>query len=217
MKHVNVSVKISVCAKKIIVRILAHVGKYLKSIADTSVIACDKIIYVMDIASTNVANTIATNESTNSDGKKVRYKIDCYIFHSFISDYITIDNYYYLLSLAKHRSKLKKFCPASNIKMVNNEFQKNHIKNRICYYFDNIIKFEGSNCDKTLIDEKSHENILIYDISYKTLIGAKPLGIRFNIIDGFIRIYDRNRYIKLLGSKKYDDIYNRIRYLRNLQ
>ena len=34
-----------------------------------------------------------------------------------------------------------------------------------------------------LIDEKLHENILIYDISYKTLIVSKPLRIRFDKID----------------------------------
>ena len=36
------------------------------------------------------------------------------------------------------------------------------------------------------------KNILIYDISYKTLIGAKPLQIRFTKIDGFIRFYDED-------------------------
>ena len=35
--------------------------KYLKSIADTSVIACDEIISVMDIISTKMTNIIATN------------------------------------------------------------------------------------------------------------------------------------------------------------
>ena len=35
-------------------------GKYLKSIADTSVIGCDEIIYVIDIVSTNMANTLLT-------------------------------------------------------------------------------------------------------------------------------------------------------------
>ena len=29
-----------------------------------------------------------------------------------------------------------------------------------------------------LLDEKSYKNILIYDNSYKTLIGSKPLCIR---------------------------------------
>ena len=53
-----------------------------------------------------------------------------------------------------------------------------------------IIKIEDFNLDNILIDEKSHKNILVYDISYKTLVGAKPLGIKFDKIDGFIRVYD---------------------------
>ena len=43
-------------------------------------------------------------------------------------------------------------------------------------------------------NEKSNKNILIYDISYKTLIGAKPLRIRFDKINGFIRVDDGIRY-----------------------
>ena len=39
------------------------------------------------------------------------------------------------------------------------------------------------------------------------------LSIRFDKIDGFIRVYDRTRYLILFGSQKYDYIYNRIRYL----
>ena len=54
--------------------------------------------------------------------------------------------------------------------MENNEFQKICIKNRTCYYFDNIIKLEDFDLDNFLTNEKSHENIFIYDISYKTLI-----------------------------------------------
>ena len=60
---------------------------------------CDEIIYVMDIISTKMKNTVATNVSRNSDDKKVRWLL--YYGHSFISDDITIDNYYYLLSLCK--------------------------------------------------------------------------------------------------------------------
>ena len=40
--------------------------------------------------------------------------------------------------------------------------------------------------DNILIDEKPHKNILIYDVSYKTLIGTKPLHIRIDKVDGFI-------------------------------
>ena len=60
----------------------------------------------------------------------------------------------------------------------------------MCYYFNDIIKFEDFDFDNILIDEKSPENILIRDISYRTLIGAKLLHIRFDKIDGFIRVYD---------------------------
>ena len=76
------------------------------------------------------------------------------------------------------------------------------VKNGTCYYFDDIIKLEDFNFDNILIDEKSHENILIYDISYKTLIGPRPLRIRFDKINGFIRIYDVPRYLVSLGPEK---------------
>ena len=54
---------------------------------------------------------------------------------------------------------------------------------------------------------------MIYDISYKYFIGSKPLPIRFNKIDEFIRIYDETGYLVLFGSEKYDAIYNRIKYI----
>ena len=82
---------------------------------------------------------------------------------------------------------------------------------------DDIIKLEDFDTDNLLIDKKSDKNILIYDISYKTLIGAKPLRIRFGKINGFIRIYDVNRYLTLFDCEKYDVIYNRIRYFISLK
>ena len=74
--------------------------------------------------------------------------------------------------------------------MGNNEFKEVRIKNRTCYYFNDIIKLEDFDLDNILIDEKSYENILIYNISYKTLIDSKPFRTRFNKIDGCTRIYD---------------------------
>ena len=58
---------------------------------------------------------------------------------------------------------------------------------------------------------------MIYDISNKNLIGPKSLRIRFDKIDGFIRIYDGTRYLTLFGSEKYDVIYVKIRYLTILK
>ena len=45
--------------------------------------------------------------------------------------------------------------------------------------------------------KNSHENILIYDISYKTLIGPKPMRIRFD------KTYDGNKLVKTKTNSKY--------------
>ena len=58
-----------------------------------------------------------------------------------------------------------------------------------------------------------HKNILIYDISYKSLISAKPLRTGFDKIDGFIRVYGGTRYLALFGFEEYEAIYNKIRNL----
>ena len=44
-----------------------------------------------------------------------------------------------------------------------------------------------------LIDKKSQENVLVYDISHKALNGPEPLRIRFDKKNGYIRIYNENR------------------------
>ena len=89
---------------------------------------------------------------------------------------------------------------------INDELKEINAKNCMCYYFDDIIKFEDFHLDNILIDKKSYENILVFNISYKTLIGAKPLRIRFNKVDGFIRVYGGTRYLVLFGTEKYDFI-----------
>ena len=58
----------------------------------------------------------------------------------------------------------------------NDELKEIDIKNCTCYYIDHLIKIEDFNFDKILINEKSYENILVFNISYKKLI-AKPLRI----------------------------------------
>ena len=44
------------------------------------------------------------------------------------------------------------------------------------------------------------------------MIGAKPMRIRLDKVNEFIRVCDGTRYLVLFGSEKYDLIYNRIRY-----
>ena len=95
-----------------------------------------------------------------------------------------------------------------------NELKEIDVKNCTCYYSHDVIKTEDFDFDNSiLLDEKSYENILVYSISCKTLIGANPLRIRFNKVDAFIRVYDGTRYLVLIGPEAYDVIYNRIRYL----
>ena len=61
--------------------------------------------------------------------------------------------------------------------------------------------------------KKKNENILIYDISYKTtFMRSIPLRISFDKIDVFIKIYDRIRYL-VLFCYLYDEICNNIKYL----
>ena len=68
-----------------------------------------------------------------------------------------------------------------------------------------------------LLDEKSYQNILVYHVSYKTFIGAKPLRIVLNKVDIFIRDNGGTKYLALQCSEKYYAIFNRIRYLITLK
>ena len=52
------------------------------------------------------------------------------------------------------------------------------------------------------MDEKSYENNLIYDISYKTLIGKKQLRIMLGKVKWFFKNDDGIKYLVLLGLGK---------------
>ena len=49
----------------------------------------------------------------------------------------------------------------------NNELKEIDIKNRTCYFYDDIIKFEDFDLDNILIDEKSYKNILVLTFHIK--------------------------------------------------
>ena len=59
----------------------------------------------------------------------------------------------------------------------NKKLKEIDIKNRASYYFDYIIKIEDFNFGNIWMDEKSYENILVYNISDKTLIGTKNCSV----------------------------------------
>ena len=94
---------------------------------------------------------------------------------------------------------------------------KKDIKNRMCYYFDNIVRVGEINFSDILLDEKlyktKYRNNLIYGISYKAFMGSITLHITFDKIDGFIKIYDGIKYLVLFCHSWYDEICDRIEYL----
>ena len=99
----------------------------------------------------------------------------------------------------------------------NNELKEIDIKNCTCYYFDDIMNIGAFNFNNILLDkksyEKSYENILIYDIWYKTFIGTKQMCIRLDKVGGFVKVYDGSRYLVLFCPERYDAVYDRIIYI----
>ena len=128
--------------------------------------------------------------------------MDCYILHTIL-----------LVSILLFLIVIICFCyyRTKNIKnWKNNELKRLGIKNRTCYFYD-IIKIEDFDFNMTLLEEKSIENILIYDVLYKNLIGAKrsyivfnkkPLYILFNNKDKFTRDYSGIKYLVLFDYAK---------------
>ena len=98
-------------------------SEYLKSIVDDSVILYDEVKKVKNSLSINVTNNVPTNVtnavstdvtstmSINSDNNKIRYIMDCYIFHTFLLVTILLPIiviiYYHWI---KYRSKQNHIC-----------------------------------------------------------------------------------------------------------
>ena len=91
-------------------------------------IACVKVIYVLDIKSTNttnnlpvsITNTIPTNIKTNYEDKKVRYKIDCHILHTVLLVIVLL--FVSAITMQNICQNWKTNCLSSNMKMENNGF-----------------------------------------------------------------------------------------------
>ena len=65
-----------------------------------------------------------------------------------------------------------------DIKMESkNGFAKINIKNCTCYCFDDIMTVIDIDFNNILLNEKSYKNLLIYNISYKTVMDEKSLRI----------------------------------------
>ena len=70
------------------------------------------------------------------------------------------------------------------------------------------------NFDNILLDEKLYECISVYDISYKTSTGPKPLRIGFDKIDRSIRACGgKFRHIALFDYELFDKNFDKINIL----
>ena len=95
-----------------------------------------------------------------------------------------------------------------------NKLKEIDIKNRVCYYFEDIINGTKIDFTNILINKKLYENISVYKISYKDPTGPKVLPIRFNKIDGFIISLDgKIKHLVLLDYGLLDQICDKIGYL----
>ena len=98
-----------------------------------------------------------------------------------------------------------------------NELKEIDIKNCTCYYFDDISKDKDIYAANILLDKRLYEiyeNILVYNISYKTSTGSKSLCIRFDKIDRFIRVFDGEiKHLALFGYGLFGKICDKIKYL----
>ena len=72
----------------------------------------------------------------------------------------------------------------------NNELKETNIKNRTCYYFDNIINIDNLDLDNILLGDESYEHILIYHAKYKTPYGEQSVHIIFDNLNRYIKKYD---------------------------
>ena len=88
------------------------------------------------------------------------------------------------------------------------------IKNRVCYYFDDIINGIKINFSNILLDKRLYEIISVYNILYKIPTGPKSLRIRFDKIDGFIISLDGEiKHLILFDYRLFNQIFNKVKYL----
>ena len=91
----------------------------------------------------------------------------------------------------------------------------------MCFYFDDIIngtKINFSNISLNINRIKSHENISVYKISYKTPTGSKPLRMRLDKINRFIMsLGGEIKQLVLFDYKLLDKIWDITKYLINIK
>ena len=94
MIYTNGTIKVSFVKKNVMIGILALVFMRMGIIKKVVNVTDSVSVNVTNTLSTNLTNTLSTNVtstvSINSDDKKVRYEIACYILHTFFLENIML-------------------------------------------------------------------------------------------------------------------------------
>ena len=97
--------------------------------------------------------------------------VSCYFYYAKHWAFVTISRHHQLEFLLIYIIKMES----------NDKFRWIDIKNRTCYYFDDIIKIEDFNFDNILIDYKTYEKIFVF-VLIENSDWFKSLRIRFDIV-----------------------------------
>ena len=95
----------------------------------------------------------------------------------------------------------------------NNELKEIDIKNRTCYYFDDITKLKDFDLDNIFNRLKIIPKQIGLWQFIQNFDWCKFIAYQVDKVNGFIRVYNGNKCLVLFGDEKYDFIYNRIRHL----
>ena len=109
---------------------------------------------------------------------------------------------------------------------MSNKVKDVNIKNRTCYFFDDIINIKNLDPNNIKIDGKTYKNILIYYIGYVTIKDSKNVKINsvihlyliFGKVNGYFEEINGNKYLVLVPTyeskeiiQKYEEMMRRIR------
>ena len=99
-----------------------------------------------------------------------------------------------------------------------------NIKNRTCYFYNDLINIKDFNARLLKLDKKTSMGLGIYYIGYVTkrpewkINSVNPLYLIINRIDGFIEEKDDNKYLNISNRdknsdelKKYSEVWNGIK------
>ena len=108
---------------------------------------------------------------------------------------------------------------------MSNKVKDIDLKNRMYYFFNDMINIKNFDPNNIKIDEKSFTNILIYcircvtikDLKYVKIKNVNPLYLIFKKVNGYFRDINGNKYLTLVttneSKKKTEELWSKIRDL----